>query len=60
MTAIPPGEEKVQLDETIAILGDAATMRRLAESDAELARGETVSAEQLAEVMARRSQGHHT
>jgi hypothetical protein len=30
---------------------DAATMNRLAESDAELARGEYVSAEELAEAM---------
>ncbi len=32
---------------------DAATMNRLAESDAELARGEHVSAEELAETMRR-------
>jgi hypothetical protein len=33
---------------------DAATMNRLAESDAELARGEYVSAEELAKTMRRR------
>ena len=33
---------------------DAATMNRLAESDAELARGEFVSAEELAEAMRQR------
>ncbi len=37
------------------MIGDPATMRRLAESDAELARGETVSADELAEAMARRT-----
>jgi antitoxin YefM len=36
------------------IMRDAATMKRLAESDAELARGEYVSAEELAETMRRR------
>ena len=34
-----------------------ATMTRLAESDAELARGESVSAAELAETMRRRSAG---
>jgi hypothetical protein len=33
---------------------DAATMNRLAESDAKLARGEYVSAEELAEALRRR------
>lgn len=47
-------EDLEQLEETLAILSDPATMRRLAESDAELARGEAVSAEQLAETMRRR------
>jgi antitoxin YefM len=42
------------LEETLAIMRDAATMNRLAESDAELARGEYVSAEELAETMRRR------
>ena len=48
-------EDLEQLEETLAILRDAETMRRLAESDAELARGEAVSAEELAETMRRRS-----
>jgi prevent-host-death family protein len=43
-----------RLEETVAILSDPATMRRLADSDAELARGESVSAEELAETMRRR------
>jgi antitoxin YefM len=37
-------EELEQLEETLAILRDADTMRRLASSDAELAQGESVSA----------------
>jgi antitoxin YefM len=48
-------EDLEQLEETLAILRDAETMRRLAESDAELARGEVVSAEELAEAMRRRN-----
>jgi antitoxin YefM len=47
-------EDLEQLEETLAILRDPATLRRLAESDAELARGEVVSAEELAEAMRRR------
>lgn len=47
-------EDLARLEETIAVLSDPATMRRLAESDAELARGEEVSAEALAEAMSRR------
>lgn len=39
------------MEETIIVLSDPATMRRLAESDAELARGETVTATELAEAM---------
>lgn len=42
------------LEETLEIMRDGATMKRLAESDAELARGEQVSADELAEVMRRR------
>jgi antitoxin YefM len=38
----------------LEIMRDAATMNRLAKSDAELARGEYVSAEELAEAMRRR------
>lgn len=47
-------EDLERLEETIAILSDPDTMRRLAESDAEIARGETVSADELAEAMRRR------
>ena len=43
-----------RLEETLEIMSDAATMNRLAESDVELARGEHVSAEELAEVMRQR------
>lgn len=43
-----------QLEETIEILRDPDTMRRLADSDAELARGNVVTAEDLAEAMRRR------
>jgi prevent-host-death family protein len=46
-----------QLEETLAILRDAGTMARLAQSDAELARGESVSAAELAETPGRRSSG---
>jgi len=48
-------EDLEQLEETLAILRDSETVRRLAESDAELARGEEVSAEELADAMRRRS-----
>jgi len=47
-------EDLKQLEETLAILSDPATMRRLAQSDAELARGEEVTADALAETMRRR------
>ena len=40
--------------DALEIMRDSATMNRLAESDAELARGEYVSAEELAEAMRRR------
>ena len=46
-----------QLEETLAILRDAGTMARLARSDAELARGESVSAAELAETLGGRSSG---
>jgi antitoxin YefM len=42
------------LEETIAILSDTDTMHQLAQSDAELARGEGETLEQLAEAMGRR------
>lgn len=47
-------EDLERLEETIAILSDPLTMRQLAESDAELARGEVVTAEEIAEDMRRR------
>lgn len=48
-------EDLERLEETLAILRDVGTMTRLADSDAELARGESVSASELAETMHRRS-----
>lgn len=42
------------LEETIAILSDADTLRQLAASDAELARGEGETEPSLAEAMRRR------
>ncbi len=48
-------EDLEQLEETLAILSDAETLGRLASSDAELARGESVSAGELAEVMRQRA-----
>ena len=50
-------EDLERLEETLAILRDAGAMTRLAESDAELARGESVSAAELAETVHRRSSG---
>jgi prevent-host-death family protein len=47
-------EDLERLEESLAILRDADTVARLATSDAELARGESVSAEELAEVMQHR------
>ena len=42
------------LEETIAVLSDSETLRQLAASDAELARGEGETAEALVEAMRRR------
>ena len=47
-------EDLEGLEETVAILSDPATMQRLAKSDAEIARGEVVSAEDLADAMRQR------
>jgi antitoxin YefM len=47
-------EDLERLEETLEILRDPETMKRLASSDAELARGDSVSAEELAETMRRR------
>lgn len=51
-------EDLESLEETIEILADADTMRRLHASDAELARGEAETREQLDAAMARRRQSH--
>jgi antitoxin YefM len=49
-------EDLERLEEAVAVLGDAGTLRRLAGFDGEQARGEEVSADQLAEtIRARRS-----
>lgn len=48
-------EDLERLEETLAIMRDPGTMRRLAESDAELARGEEVTAAELAGTIRRRS-----
>lgn len=47
-------EDLERLEETLEIMRDVATMNRLADPDAELARGECVSAEGFAEVMRQR------
>lgn len=47
-------EDLERLEETLAILSNPDTLRRLADSDAELARGEVVTAEELAETMRHR------
>lgn len=47
-------EDVEALEETIAILADADAMRQLAQAEAEIARGEGESEEQLAEAMRRR------
>ena len=50
-------EDLERLEETLDILRDTDTVSRLAASDAELARGESVSAEELAAAMrSRRTQ----
>jgi antitoxin YefM len=47
-------EDLEALQETLSVLSDPDTLLRLVESDAELARGEVVGAEELAESMAAR------
>ena len=47
-------EDLERLEETLAVLRDAEAVSRLAASDAELARGESVSAGELADAMRRR------
>jgi prevent-host-death family protein len=48
-------EDLESLEETIAVLSNADALRDLAEAEAEIARGEGESAEQLAEAMRRRN-----
>jgi antitoxin YefM len=48
-------EDLERLEETLAIMRDADTRRRLAGSDAELARGEVVTVAELAGTMRNRS-----
>ncbi|MGL5860287.1 MAG: hypothetical protein ACRCY9_03405 [Phycicoccus sp.] len=50
----PESSEPESLAETLAILADSEALRRLAESEAELAQGRGESEEQLAVVMAER------
>lgn len=47
-------EDVEALEETIAILSDAETMKQLIEAEAEIARGEGETQEKLAEAMRRR------
>jgi antitoxin YefM len=47
-------EDLEALQETLSVLSDPDTLRRLVQSDAELARGEVVGAAELAESMAAR------
>ena len=47
-------EDLESLEETIAVLSDQDTLRQLAASEAELARGEGETQEQLADAMRRR------
>jgi prevent-host-death family protein len=47
-------EDLEALEETIAILSDTETMKQLVEAEAEIARGEGETQEQLAEAMRRR------
>jgi prevent-host-death family protein len=55
LVAVADLEQLEQLEETLEILRDAPTLRRLAESDAELSRGEVVTADELAETMRQRA-----
>ena len=50
-------EDLEQLEATLEILRDADAMRRLASSDAELARGESVTQAELGEALRRRLAG---
>ena len=48
-------EDLESLEETLAILQDEQTMRDLTQAEREVAAGETVDAEELRDMMARRS-----
>jgi prevent-host-death family protein len=48
-------EDLESLEETIAVLSDADALRQLIEAEAEIARGEGETEEQLGEAMRRRS-----
>jgi antitoxin YefM len=47
-------DDLMSLEETVAILSDRATMQRIAESEAEIERGELVTADELAKAMSER------
>lgn len=47
-------EDLEALQETLAILSEPDTMKRLAESDAELARGEVIEGDEIAGILAAR------
>jgi PHD/YefM family antitoxin component YafN of YafNO toxin-antitoxin module len=47
-------DDLLALEDTLAVLSDADTMRRMAESDQQLARGEGESEQQLAAAMGQR------
>lgn len=51
-------EDLESLEETIEVLSDADTMRRLHASDAELARGDVETRQQLDAAMKRRRRSH--
>lgn len=51
MAVLIATEDLESLEESLAILSDPETLRRLAASDAELARGEGMSGDDLARVM---------
>ncbi len=55
--AVISTEDLRSLEETIAVLSDLATMRRLDESDAAIAAGDVVNAEGLREMAARARRG---
>lgn len=55
-SAVRPSDEDLEsLEETLAVLADSQAVRRMTESEAEIARGEVISADDLTELMAARS-----